>query len=384
MTASSEIMQRRPGVSRMIFIIALVVVAAVSGVTGYAINGFLNPVLAGPPKETLNAAGATFPYPFLSAVANNYSRIHPNIQINYQPIGSKGGIGALTAKTVDFAASDAPLSTGQIGALPAPALHIPETIGAVVVAYNLPGIVTGLNLNATTIAKMFQGNITMWSDPNIQQLNPSLTLPAQPIIVGHRSDGSGTTFVFSGYLNSAATGVWVLGQSTSIAWPVGYGSYGNQGVAGLILGTKYTVGYVELAYALTNPMSYAFVRNFDRTTFVKPSLINATYAVQNATSAVSLPQGNQSWASVNLLNAKGLYSYPIVSFTYLLVYRELSIVPGMTLDKAKAVVDFLWFTIHSGQAQATPLAYVRLPPGVVAIDEASIYSITFNGQSLPI
>jgi phosphate transport system substrate-binding protein len=368
----------------MIFIVALIVVAAVSGVTGYLINGYLNPVPVGPPKETLNAAGATFPYPFLSAVANNYSRLHPNIQINYQPIGSKGGIGALTAKTVDFAASDAPLNAGQIGALPAAALHIPETIGAVVVAYNLPGITTGLNLNATTIAKMFQGNITMWNDPNIQQLNPSVTLPAQPILVAHRSDGSGTTFVFSGYLNTAATGTWVLGQSTSIAWPVGLGSFGNQGVAGLILGTKYTVGYVELAYALTNPMSYAFIKNFDRTTFVKPSLINATYAVQNATSAVALPQGNQSWASVNLLNAKGLYSYPIVSFTYLLVYRELSIVPGMTLDKAKAVVDFLWFTIHGGQAQATPLAYVPLPAGVVAIDEASVESITFNGQTLPI
>jgi phosphate transport system substrate-binding protein len=376
-------MQRRPGISRTIFIIALVVVAAVSGVTGYLVNGILNPPAVGPPSETLNAAGATFPYPFLSAVASNYSRIHPNIQVNYQAIGSGGGIKALTAKTVDFAASDAPLSAAQIAALPAAGLHIPETIGAVVVAYNLPGITTGLNLNATTIAKIFQGNITMWNDPNIQQLNRPLTLPAQQIIVAHRSDGSGTTFVFSGYLNTAATGLWVLGQATSISWPVGLGAFGNQGVAGLILGTHYTIGYVELAYALTNPMSYAFVQNHDGNTFVKPSLINVTYAVQNATSAVTLPQGNQSWASVDLLNAKGLDSYPIVSFTYMLVYRELSIVPGMTSDKAKAVVDFLWFVVHSGQAQASPLAYVPLPAGIVAIDEASIESITFNGQTLP-
>jgi len=342
-------MQRRPGISRTIFIIALVVVAAVSGVTGYLVNGFLHPPADG---ETLNGAGATFPYPFLSAVANNYSRIHPNIQVNYQAIGSGAGIKALGAKTVDFAASDAPLSAAQIAALPAAALHIPETIGAVVVAYNLSGILTGLNLNSTTIARIFQGNITMWNDPRIQALNPSLTLPAQQILVVHRSDGSGTTFVFSGYLNTAATGVWVLGQATSIAWPVGIGAFGNQGVAGPLLGTHYTIGYVELAYALTNSaMTYGFVRNHDNTTFVKPSLANVTYAAQNATAApVTLPEGNQSWASVNLLNAKGLESYPIVSFTYLLVYRELSIVPGMTLDKAKALVDFLWFVVHNGQA----------------------------------
>src|SRR5712664_4087184 len=378
-------MQRRPGISRTIFIIALVVVAAVSGVTGYLVNGYLHPPASGPPNQTLNAAGATFPYPFLSAVASNYSRIHPNIQINYQAIGSGGGIKALTAKTVDFAASDAPLSAAQIAALPAAALHIPETIGAVVLAYNLPGISTGLNLNSTTIARIFRGNITMWNDPRIQALNPSLALPAQPILVVHRSDGSGTTFVCSGYLNTAASSVWVLGQATSIAWPVGIGAYGNQGVAGPLLGTHYTIGYVELAYALTNSaMTYGFVRNHDNTTFVKPTLANVTYAVTNATAPpVTLPEGNQSWASVNLLNAKGLDSYPIVSFSYLLVYREISIRPGMTLEKAKAVVDFLWFVVHNGQALASPLAYVPLPAGVVAIDEATIESITFNGQTLP-
>jgi phosphate ABC transporter phosphate-binding protein len=375
-------MHRRPGISRTIFIITLVVVAAVSGLTGYLVNGILHPPAAG---ETLNGAGATFPYPFLSAVASNYSRIHPNIQVNYQAIGSGAGIKALAAKTVDFGASDAPLSAAQVALLPAAALHIPETIGAVVVAYNLPGIFTGLSLNSTTIARIFQGNITMWNDPRIQALNPSLTLPAQQILVVHRSDGSGTTFVFSGYLNTAANGVWVLGQATSIDWPVGIGAFGNQGVAGPLLGTHYTIGYVELAYALTNAaMTYGFVRNHDNNTFVKPTLTNVTYAVTNATAPpVILPEGNQSWASVNLLNAKGLDSYPIVSFTYLLAYKELSIVPGMTLDKAKALVDFLWFTVHSGQAQASPLAYVPLPAGIVAIDERSIESITFNGQTLP-
>jgi phosphate ABC transporter phosphate-binding protein len=272
-------MQRRPGISRTIFIITLVVVAAVSGVTGYLVNGILHPPPAG---ETLTGAGATFPYPFLSAVGSNYSRIHPNIQINYQAIGSGAGIKALGAKTVDFAASDAPLSPAQTTALPAAALHIPETIGAVVVAYNLPGILTGLNLNSTTIARIFQGNITMWNDARIQALNPSLTLPAQQILVVHRSDGSGTTFVFSGYLNTAASGVWVLGQATSIAWPVGIGASGNQGVAGPLLGTHYTIGYVELAYALTNSaMTYGFVRNHDDTTFVKP--VSQTSPTQSRT-----------------------------------------------------------------------------------------------------
>jgi phosphate ABC transporter phosphate-binding protein len=376
----------------MIFIIGLVIAVAVSGVSGYLLNGYLHPPPVGPPSETLNGAGATFPFPLLSAISNNYSRIHPNIQINYQPIGSGGGIKALTAKTVDFAASDAPLSAAQTGNLTSAAVQIPETVGAVVVAYNViendgrTPLPTGLRLNATVIAKIFLGTVNNWNDSMIRALNPSLVsvLPNQSILVVHRADGSGTTFVFSGYLNTAASSVWTLGQKTSIAWPVGTGQQGNQGVAGVIIQTPYTVGYVELAYALSNPMKYSFVQNQDGNNFVKPSLTNATYAVQNITSTTTLPRGNQSWTNVNLLNAHGTNSYPIVSFSYLMVYTELSVVPGMTLDKAKALVDFLWFTVHNGQAQATPLAYVPLPPSVVAIDEATIESITFNGQILPI
>jgi len=380
--------QRKPGISRTIFILGIVIAAGVSGVTGYLVNGYFHPA---PPGETLNGAGATFPFPFLSAVATNYSRIHSNVQINYQAIGSGGGKKALAAKTVDFAASDAPLSASETNALPAAPLTIPETIGAVVVAYDVvekDGTTTlpiGLNLDSTTIANIFLGNINNWNDSAIRALNPGLqnVLPNHPITVVHRSEGSGTTFVFTGYLSSAPGSIWTPGQGTSVSWPVGLGAAGNQGVAGVILGTKYTIGYVELAYALTNPMQYSYVRNADGNNFVKPTLTNATYAVQNATASVTLPQGNQSWASVTLLNAKGTNSYPIVSFTYLLVYKELSIVPGMTIDKAKALVDFLWFTVHSGQAQAPPLAYVTLSSGVVAIDEASIESITFNGQTLP-
>lgn len=386
--ATGEIIKRKSGISVVIFIISLIVVGAVSGVIGY----YLHPSPAGPPSVTLNGAGATFPFPFLSAVSTNYSRIHPNVQINYQAIGSGGGKKALTAKTVDFAASDAPLSAAETTALPAAALTIPETIGAVVVAYNVlesdgtTKLPIGLRLNSTAIAEIFLGTITNWNDPMIQALNPSWAslLPNHAIQVVHRSDGSGTTFVFTGYLSSAPNGIWTPGQGTSVSWPVGLGASGNQGVAGVILGTTYTIGYVELAYALTNPMQYSYVQSHTvASSFVKPSLINVTYAVTNATSAITLPQGNQSWASVSLLNANGADSYPITSFTYMLVYRELSIVPGMTSDKAKALVDFLWFTVHSGQAQGPPLAYVPLSNNVVAIDEASIESITFNGQTLP-
>ena len=374
----------------MIFIISLVVVAVISGVTGYFSYGYLHP---GPPTVTLNGAGATFPYPFLSAVITNYSRIHPNVQINYSPVGSGAGKTNLKNKLVDFAASDAPLSVSETSALPAAALTIPETIGAVVVAYNVlesdgtTHLPIGLRLNSTVIAMIFLGSITNWNDPMIQNLNPSIAslLPNHAISVVHRADGSGTTFVFTGYLKSAPGNIWTPGQATSVQWPVGSGAYGNQAVAGYIIGTPYTIGYVELAYALTNPMQYSFVQSAsDPTSFVRPSLTNVTYAVTNATSAITLPQGNQSWASVNLLNANGANSYPIVSFTYLLVYRELSIVPGMTSDKAKALVDFLWFTVHTqGQAQGPPLAYVPLPNSVILIDEASIKSITFNGQTLP-
>lgn len=339
----------------------------------------------------LNGAGSTFPLPFLTAIATSYTRAHLGVEINYQAIGSGAGIKDLTSLTVDFAATDMPLSAAQTAAMPGQPLIVPENIGAVVVPYNViesdgfTHLPTGLNLNSTIIAKIFQGQITNWNDPGIIALNPSLAsvLPNHTITVVHRSDGSGTTFVFTGFLNSAPNGLWTLGQGTTAAWPVGLGASGNQGVARVVQGTPYTIGYVELAYALTNPMQYSYVKNADGNNFVKPTLTNVTYAVKNATAAVTLPQGDQSWASVSLLNAKGLDSYPIVSFSYLVVYKELSILPGMTFDKAKALVDFLWFTVHSGQTLASPLAYVPLSTDVTAIDEASIESMTFNGQTLP-
>jgi phosphate transport system substrate-binding protein len=378
LTSTNDVIMRKPGISRTIFIVSLIVVGGVSGVTGYLINGYLHPA---PPGITLNGAGSTFIYPVLSAMGTNYSRTHLNVYINYQAVGSGTGVTDLTNKIVDFGASDFPLSDAQRTNAPN-VLHIPATIGAVVLAYNVPGLSTGLHLDAPTIAGIFQGSIVKWNDLAIQNINQGVVLPNQNITTVHRADSSGTTFVFTGWLNSTAGSGWnpLYGQSKSWLAPGGKGAPQNQGVASAILTFPYTIGYVESAYAIQNHMSQAYVKNIAGT-YVEPTLVNATYAVTNSTG--SLPAGDQSWKAVNLLNKNGVNTYPIVSFSYVLVYKDLSVLNGMTLDKAKALVDFLWFIVHNGQALSSNLDYVVLPPQVVTIDETSIQSITFNGQTLP-
>lgn len=370
------------GIGKTIFVISLIIVAVVSGLTGYFVAGYFK---SNPAKLTVNAAGATFPYPFISAESTNYSTTH-NVLINYNPIGSGGGIKALIAKTVDFAASDAPLNAQQ-AANATNSLHIPETIGAVIVAYDGKGTIpTGLNLTAQVVAKIFQGNITTWSDTNIAMLNPGITLPNQPIQAVHRFDGSGTTFVFSSYLGQFSQGVWRFPASTDLSkyWPAGsVAQVGNQGVAGYVSGTAYSIGYVELNYALQTNMKTANIRTSAVSgNFVKPTLQNVIYAVNNASATQTLPAGSASWSGVNLLNATGTSSYPIVSLTYFLVYKELNVIQGMTLDKAKAIADFFWFVVHDGQSMAPSLYYAKLPSAVVQIDEASIRSMTYNGTTL--
>jgi phosphate transport system substrate-binding protein len=327
---------------------------------------------------TLNGAGATFPYPLLSTMTVEYHKIKPNIMLNYQSIGSGGGIRQHTDKTVDFAASDAPLNDKQREAAPN-TLHIPETIGAVTLTYNLPGIPKGLKITGAIIADIYLGKITKWNDKAIQDLNPELQLPDKEIIVVHRSDGSGTTFVWTSYL-LIMSAQWnkTVGHGTAVQWPIGLGSAGNEGVAALVRGTEYTIGYVELAYVLQNNMSYAFIQNREGR-FIEPTLDSARAA---AASAGNLPRGDQSWGNVSLLNAPGTDSYPIVSFSYLLVYKELSVLPSMNREKAQALVDFLWWAVHQGQDYAPRLQYVPLPQQVVSIDEETIKSITFNGETL--
>jgi phosphate transport system substrate-binding protein len=334
-----------------------------------------------PVPASLTGAGATFPYPLLNAMITDYTAAKPYIQVNYQSIGSGGGISAMQQKTVDFGASDAPLSASEMNNIPN-ALHIPETIGAVTVAYNLPGIATGLHLTGQVIADIYQGTITMWNDPAIQNLNPTITLPAKTIVVVHRSDSSGTSFVFTGYL-SASSSSWstAVGQGKAVAWPTGLGASGNAGVAGTVEGTGYTIGYVELAYSIANTMKVAAVQN-PTGNWIMPTLASTTAAAQAVASA-GLPSGGASWTSVNILNAPASNAYPIVSFSYIIVYKELNVIPGITQSDATALVQFLWYVVHNGQNQASALSYASLPSNVVQIDEATIQSITFNGQTLP-
>ncbi|MCW3994655.1 MAG: phosphate ABC transporter substrate-binding protein PstS [Candidatus Bathyarchaeota archaeon] len=336
---------------------------------------------------TVNGAGASFPYPLLNAMITKY--VHEektNVQINYQSIGSGGGISALQGKTVDFAGSDAPLSATEMISIP-DAVHIPETIGAVTVCYNLPGVPTGLHLTGKIIADIYEGIITNWNDPAIQSINPTITLPQKPIVTVHRSDGSGTTFVFTGYLKvSSESWASAVGQGKSVSWPNApggiIGSNNNAGVASTVNGTQYAIGYVELAYALQNGMAVAAIQN-PAGNYVLPTLASTSAAAASVASA-GLPSGTEAWTNVNLLNAPDAEAYPIVSFSYLLTYKELNVIPGMTQERATAVVQYLWYVVHDGQDLAQGLSYAKLPANVVQLNERTIQSITFNGQTLAV
>jgi phosphate ABC transporter phosphate-binding protein len=324
---------------------------------------------------TLNGAGATFPYPLISKWSSEYGKINPNIQINYQSVGSGAGIQQITAKTVNFGASDAPLSE-QVYKNLTGILQIPETIGAVVVAYNLPGIPKGVNLSGDVIADIFLGKITKWNDPRIVSLNPGIQFPAKDIIVAHRSDGSGTTFVFTDYLSTVSPD-WKskVGKGTSVNWPVGLGGKGNEGVAGLLNQNSYAIGYVELIYAkLQGNISYAYIKN-KAGNFIEPTLETTANAVAGA--AQTLPAGDASWSSVSIVNASGDNSYPISSFTYLLVYKDQT-----DMTKGKALAEFLWWAVHDGQSYSSDLQYVPLPNAVVSLDEKTIKLMNYNGQPL--
>jgi phosphate transport system substrate-binding protein len=382
MSANPGAIVRRGGISRTIFVISLVVVAAASGLTGYFLPGFFK---SSSSTVTLNGAGSTFVYPLIAAMDTNYTKINSNIQINYQAVGSGTGITDLQNKLVDFGASDAPLTPGSSGQYvtlnkTSTPLTIPDTIGAVVIAYNLPGIGSGLQLNATVAAEIFQGNITTWNDPAIQSLNMGTTLPSNPITLVHRSDSSGTTFVFSGYLNSSP--VWKLKQGKTISWPASaIGANGNPGVAAVIQGSKYAVGYVELDYALSaSPvMTYANILNTAQQAYITPTLASTALAVSTLP---SLPT-NGNWTQVSLLNSNTAGAYPIVTFSYIMVYQELNVYgSSMTLSRAQDLVNYLYWLVTTGQDQAGPLYYVALPSNVVSNAEATIHLITYNGQTL--
>jgi phosphate ABC transporter phosphate-binding protein/phosphate ABC transporter permease protein PstC len=327
----------------------------------------------------LNGAGATFPFPLIDTWRIEYQKIKPEVNINYQSIGSGGGVKQFTEKIVDFGATDAPLTSLEMEKAPE-GVHIPETIGSIIVSYNVPEVPdSGLKLTGQILAGIYLGEITRWNDPQIQKLNPDLFLPAQNIIVVHRSDGSGTTFVWTDYLSNV-NNEWKaqVGKGKSVQWPTGIGAPGNEGVASTVKSTPYAIGYVELSYALTTQMTYAYLENQEGN-FIEPSIDSVRAAV--ASSVTLLPRGDESWEQVSTTNAPGKDSYPISSFSYLLLYKELSTNPRIdSLDKARALVDFVSWAITDGQQFADDLGYVALPDDVVTLNQDTLSSLTYKGQ----
>ena len=320
-----------------------------------------NPVL-------VTGAGATFPYPLYSKWFSDYNKLHPDIRFNYQSIGSGGGIQQFTAGTVDFGATDAPMNEAEQAKAP-DAVHIPTVLGAVVVTYNAP--VQGLRLTPAVLADIFLGKITKWNDAKLAAVNPGAKLPDAGIAVVRRSDGSGTTYVFTDYLTKISP-EWKekVGTGKSVSWPVGLGGKGNEGVTGLVKQTPGSIGYVELAYANQNKLATALLQNKDGN-FVAPSIA----ATSAAAAGVAIPADYK----VSVTNASGKDAWPIASFTYLLVHRD-----AKDEVKGQEMVKFLWWAIHDGQATAAPLEYAPLPAPVVKMLEKTIQELRVAGKTVPV
>jgi phosphate transport system substrate-binding protein len=314
-------------------------------------------------QTKLNAAGATFPYPIYSKWFNEYHQQHPDIEINYQSIGSGGGIAQLKAGTVDFGASDMPLKDDAVKQMPMPILQLPTVLGSIVPAYNIPGVKEELKFTPQIIAGIYLNEITSWNDKAIAAANPGVKLPNTSIVVIHRSDGSGTTFVFTDYLSKISS-EWKsrVGSGTSVSWPVGLGAKGNEGVAGMIRQMEGGFGYVELIYALQNKITYGPVQNASGN-FVKASLESTTAAA----AAVKMPADD---FRVSITNAPGKDAYPISTFTYLLIPKQWK-----DQTKEKATVGFLDWMLNNGQSMTTQLNYAPLPDAVKEKELAVIKAI---------
>ena len=306
--------------------------------------------------QDLNGAGATFPYPIYSKWFADYAATS-GVKINYQSIGSGGGIRQLTEGTVDFGASDAPMSDAEMAKLKSPVLHFPTVLGAVVITYNIPGVTTAIRLTGPVVADIFAGKITKWNDGQIAALNKGLKLPASDILVVHRSDGSGTTYIFSDYLSSVSP-AWAQapGKGKELAWPVGLGGKGNEGVAGQVKQTPGAIGYVELAYAKQNSLPFADLQNANGE-FITPTIESVTTAA--AAAAAKLPENTDF--RISIVNASGKGAYPISSFTFLLVYQSQP-----DAAKGKKLVDFLRWYLRNGEKSAASLDYAPLPASMVA------------------
>ncbi len=337
-------------------------------------------------KYTIKAAGATFPYPLIDKWRVDYNAQYPGISLNYQSVGSGAGVSLYTKKVVDFGASDAPLQPSEATKAPN-TLHIPETMGAIVMTYNLPEFQkSGLKLTGPVIADIFLGKITTWNSPAIAKLNPGVTLSANKIVLVHRSDGSGTTFAFTDYLSKVSPEFkGRIGQGKSVPWVTGVGGSGNAGIAAIVKKVPWSMGYVELAYAKTNklagsniPMTYAYIQNHDKTAFLDATVDTTLAAGQGA--VASMPASDGDWSHVSINNAPGANAYPIATYTYLLVNKNLDQIKGMDTQKASDLVHMLYWFVTDGQQRSTKLLYVPLPSGVVQIDESGLHKIMFNGK----
>ena len=319
----------------------------------------------------LTGAGATFPYPIYSKWFADYAT-KTGVKINYQSIGSGGGIRQLTEGTVDFGASDAPMTDAELTKTKGPVLHVPTVLGAVVITYNVPGVTQPIRLDGDAIADLFLGKIVKWNDPRIAKLNPGVKLPATDVLIVHRSDGSGTTYIFSDYL-AAVSPTWAKapGRGKELQWPAGMGGKGNEGVAGQVKQTPGAVGYVELAYAKQNSLPYATLKNASGA-FVVPAIESVTAAAAGA--AASLPPNTDF--RVSIVNAPGAGAYPISSFTYLLINKT----PADAV-KGKKLLDFLKWALSDGEQSAAGLDYAPLPAAIVTRISARLDSLSAGPTS---
>jgi phosphate transport system substrate-binding protein len=325
------------------------------------------PSQAGP--VTLNGAGATFPNPLYSKWNSEYSKANPSIKINYQSIGSGGGIRQIIAGTVDFGATDAPMKDDESKQAPGKLFHIPTTIGAVVLTYNVPEVTEALKLSPEVLADIYLGKVKKWNDPKIAADNKGAKLPAKDIAVAYRTDGSGTTNIFTDYLSSVSP-EWKkkVGVGKSVKWPVGLGAKGNEGVTGQLKTTPYTIGYIERAYATQNKLPMVELKN-KAGKFIAPT----TAAMSAAAEGVEMP----AELYVSLVNSAGEAAYPISGYTYLLVYAD-----AKDAAKGEAIAKYLWWALHDGQQFAESLDYAPLPAKVVTLVEARLKELSAGGKKL--
>ncbi|WP_158995386.1 phosphate ABC transporter substrate-binding protein PstS [Mucilaginibacter sp. L196] len=318
--------------------------------------------------NTLLGAGSTFVYPLFSKMFSQYTAT----KVNYQSIGSGGGILQLTNKTVDFGDSDAPLNADQTAKMSAPVLHIPMTSGAVVVTYNIPGVSAALNLTGKDLADIYLGKITTWNAAEIKASNKGVNLPELPIVVIHRSDGSGTSFIFTDYLTKVNAD-WAkrVGKASAVNWPAGLGGKGSEGVAGLVKQTPGAIGYVELAYAKQNHMPFANIQNKGGK-FITPTIEATTLA-----SNVVIPADSK----VSITDTDNPKGYPIASFTWALIYKEQNY-GSRSKARATELLKLLWWNIHQGQADCAPLNYAPLSKSAVKVAEQILKSATYDGKAI--